>query len=184
MILFVSLGCSWGRSLYQLSLDGRKLPAQVYSPVTRWAVDVGLAELARLLSAGPHRVSVREWPKLPVPLAHCLFNTSANFGPQQSQTLERQNCSSPGLEWLHLISFQINIHRLLNRACVLSKWTQTECSAVSVSNILNFSFLIVKAPHDLQMLWAESPDNSLLRQKKAKTNIQHSLLPPSATWVH
>lgn len=88
MIPFVSLGCGRGGSLSKLSLDGLKLPSQVYSAVTPCAEGAGRAEPHRLLSTGPPSDCVTPWPHLaaPLPCIH-LFNIAITYSwPQQNES--------------------------------------------------------------------------------------------------
>lgn len=148
MIPFVSLGCGWGGSLSQLSLDGLKLPGQVYSAVTPWAGGAGS------LSPGQPSESVTLWPPILASLLPCihLFNSATTyFWLQQNESLltELQTpltlISFSDFNWLQLLSnthtllllyyrFFINVWSRPALALTRSRQKQTGCNAASVSH--------------------------------------------------
>lgn len=149
MIPFVSLGCGWGGSLSQLSLDGLKLPGQVYSAVTPWAGGVGS------LSPGQPSESVTLWPPILASLLPCihLFNSATTyFWLQQNESLltELQTpltlISFSDFNWLQLLSNTHTtpvvlpfLHKCLITACVGPYSLQAETDRMQCGQCFSLS---------------------------------------------
>lgn len=132
MIPFVSLRCSRRGSLSQLSLDGLKLPGQVYSAVTPCAAGAGRAELSRpdsYLQVQPWTLRHRD-PPSPLRCLTCFIDKF--LAATELPTPLTLACHKCCLALYFSLHFCCLITACFGFACCRQK--QTECNAANVSH--------------------------------------------------